>query len=136
MKLEINYSRIASAVFALGGFALLSPAHAETGAAIETHLQCRVIGITHVAEDWRKPFWMKYLVNSASELRAMGLTSEEIKDRTGKELRAIGDKIARMKMVCLGKTGPILERARCGERIGEGYGTSTFYAGTDHREAA
>ena len=39
-------------------------------------------------------------------------------------------------MVCLGKTGPILERARCGERIGEGYGTSTFYAGTDHREAA
>ena len=39
-------------------------------------------------------------------------------------------------LVCLGKTGPILERARCGERIGESYGTSTFYAGTDHREAA
>ena len=40
------------------------------------------------------------------------------------------------QLVCLGKTGPILERARCGERIGESYGTSTFYAGTDHREAA
>nr|WP_278374478.1 PLDc N-terminal domain-containing protein [Sphingobium xenophagum] len=40
------------------------------------------------------------------------------------------------KVVCLGKTGPILERAHCGERIGESYGTSTFYAGTDHREAA
>ena len=39
-------------------------------------------------------------------------------------------------VVCLGKTGPILERAHCGERIGESYGTSTFYAGTDHREAA
>ena len=43
---------------------------------------------------------------------------------------------APVPMVCLGKTGPILERARCGERIGESYGTSTFYAGTDHREAA
>jgi prevent-host-death family protein len=41
-----------------------------------------------------------------------------------------------MVLVCLGKTGPILERADCGERIGESYGTSTFYAGTDHREAA
>ena len=28
------------------------------------------------------------------------------------------------------------ERADCGERIGESYGTSTFYAGTDYREAA
>ena len=41
-----------------------------------------------------------------------------------------------MEVVCLGKTGPILERADCGERIGESYGTSTFYAGTDYREAA
>src|SRR3546814_1104158 len=30
------------------------------------------------------------------------------------------------RLVCLGKTGPILERADCGERIGESYGTSTF----------
>src|SRR3546814_7587795 len=30
------------------------------------------------------------------------------------------------RWVCLGKTGPILERADCGERIGERYGTSTF----------
>src|SRR3546814_8995263 len=30
------------------------------------------------------------------------------------------------RWVCLGKTGPILERADCGERIGESYGTSTF----------
>src|SRR3546814_9117200 len=30
------------------------------------------------------------------------------------------------RLVCLGKTGPILERADGGERIGESYGTSTF----------
>ena len=40
------------------------------------------------------------------------------------------------KVVCLGKTGPILKRALWGMRIGEIYGTSAVYTGADHREAA
>ena len=40
------------------------------------------------------------------------------------------------QVVCLEKIGPILKRARLGMRIGESSGTSTFYAGTDYREAA
>ncbi|MGE0776005.1 MAG: FRG domain-containing protein, partial [Sphingomonadaceae bacterium] len=39
-------------------------------------------------------------------------------------------------LVCLEKIGPILKRARLGERIGEVYGTSAIYAGADHREVA
>lgn len=39
-------------------------------------------------------------------------------------------------LVCLEKIGPILKRAREGMRIGEIYGTSAFYAGANHREAA
>ena len=40
------------------------------------------------------------------------------------------------RLVCLGKTGPILKRALRGMRIGEIYGTSAIYAGADYREAA
>lgn len=40
------------------------------------------------------------------------------------------------QLVCLETIGPILERARLGERIGELYGTSAIYAGADYREAA
>lgn len=64
--------------------------------------------------------------------RPVGLDEHEIDTVTGFARAHIGDAY----VVCLGKTGPILERADCGERIGESYGTSTFYAGTDHREAA
>jgi len=44
--------------------------------------------------------------------------------------------IARRSLVCLEKIGPVLKGVRLGERIGEFYGTSAFYAGADHREAA